>query len=163
MFHTFTTTRSRGRRGRLPGTLIEPNFTPLLDVVLQLIVFLLMLVQLGSRLEDAGHAAVRLPVAPARLPRGMQGSDRLNVGLNAQGRLLVPDQPEPLDSQQASDWWAAQAAARRPESGSNSITTEVIVRADARARHGAVRRALATAQSHGFRWFSLVVARGQTP
>ena len=154
---------SRRRRGRSQAGLpIEPNLTPLLDIVLQLIVFLLMLVQLGSQMDQAAHT-VKLPVAPATLPTGLLGSDLLTVGLDPSGRLLVPDSVEPLDPAQANAWWAAQANQKHNGSQRRNTSTEVILRADAAARYGTIRRALATAQNHGFRWFSLVVTRGNTP
>ena len=58
-----------GRHGRT--SVLSPNLTPLLDVVLQLITFFMMLVHFGTRLDSATKA-VRLPLAPAALP----GSER---------------------------------------------------------------------------------------
>src|ERR1700751_1924523 len=86
----------------------NPNLTPLLDVVLQLITFFMMLVHFGTRLEGSTKA-VRLPVAPAALPGTDLTIDRLPVAMNAQGRLLVKNQV--LDEDAASAWWAAQANA----------------------------------------------------
>jgi biopolymer transport protein ExbD len=138
---------------------LEPNLTPLLDVVLQLIVFLLMLIQFGTRIEGA-RRDVRLPVAPAALPTGALGSDLLFVGLDAAGRLLVADHPQPLEPIETDAWWAEQARQRHQVVAQDKLGTEVVVRADRGARYGAVRRTLATAQTHGFRWFSVVVQRG---
>jgi biopolymer transport protein ExbD len=145
---------------------LNPNLTPLLDVVLQLITFFMMLVHFGTRLEGATKA-VRLPVAPAALPGTQLTFDRLPVSMNAQGRLLVNGQA--LDEAAASAWWAAQAKARRagievlgegtPEN--DELPTVVILRADRSASYGAVRRALADAQERGFAHFSLVVLRSQ--
>ena len=143
----------------LPTGPLEPNLTPLLDVVLQLIVFLLMLVHFGTRIEGA-RRDVRLPVAPTALPTGELGTDLLQVGLDASGRLLVADRPQPLEPLETDAWWAEQARQRHPAAGRDKLGTEVVVRADQGARYGAVRRTLATAQTHGFRWFSLVVQRG---
>ena len=91
-----------------PGA--NPNLTPLLDVVLQLITFFMMLVHFGTRLEGSTKA-VRLPVAPAALPGSDLTFDRLVVVVDAQGRLLVGGQS--LDEAAASAWWAAQAKPRR--------------------------------------------------
>ena len=77
-----------GRRRRVTSSVLNPNLTPLLDVVLQLITFFMMLVHFGTRLEGATKA-VRLPVAPAALPGSDLTFDRLGVAMNAQGRLLV--------------------------------------------------------------------------
>ena len=142
----------------------NPNLTPLLDVVLQLITFFMMLVHFGTRLEGSTKA-VRLPVAPAALPGSDLTFDRLAVGLDARGRLLVDGQA--LDEVASAVWWAEQARARRAglealgDSGAaaDDLPTVVILRADRAASYGAVRRALAAAQDQGFAHFSLVVLR----
>jgi biopolymer transport protein ExbD len=143
----------------LPPGSLEPNLTPLLDVVLQLIVFLLMLIHFGTRIEGS-RLDLRLPVAPAALPTSGLGRDLLFVGLDAAGRLLVSDRPQPLEPAETGAWWAEQADQRRIANEREKLGTEVIVRADRGARYSSVRQTLATAQTHGFRWFSLVIERG---
>jgi biopolymer transport protein ExbD len=143
---------------------LNPNLTPLLDVVLQLITFFMMLVHFGTRLEGATKA-VRLPVAPAALPGSDLTFDRLTVAMDAQGRLLVSGHA--LDEETATKWWADQAKMRRAglevlgevTSDNGELPTVVIIRADRAASFGAIRRTLAEAQDRGFAHFSLVVLR----
>jgi biopolymer transport protein ExbD len=147
------------------GGTFSLNLTPLLDVVLQLITFFMMLVHFGTKLEGATKL-VRLPVAPAALPGEDLGFDRLVVGLDRQGRLLVDDQP--LDPGAASRFWAEQAKLRQEGQetigGSvEELATAVVIRADRDATYGAVRRTLAEAQERGFAHFSLVVLRRKEP
>ncbi len=154
------------RRARfVTSSVLNPNLTAMLDVVLQLITFFMMLVHFGTRLEGATKA-VRLPLAPAALPGTDLTFDRLAVVMNAQGRLLIKGRV--LDDESASAWWAAEAKARR--SGletlgegamADELPTVVILRADRAASYGAVRRALAEAQEKGFAHFSLVVLRSR--
>lgn len=153
---------------------LAPNLTPMLDMVLQLIVFFMMLVHFGSRLEGANRG-VRLPVAPAALPGASMTVDQLSAGLDAQGNLLVGDQT--LDPQAAAAWWKRQADARRAglelleEPGaldsafakSDDLPTVVVLRADRAASYGSVRKTLTEAQSRGFARFSLVVLRREEP
>jgi biopolymer transport protein ExbD len=156
------------RRRMTTSSVLNPNLTPLLDVVLQLITFFMMLVHFGTRLEGASKA-VRLPMAPAALPGSDLTFDRLGVSMNASGRLLVEGRE--LDESAASAWWTEQAKTRRagletlgaPAAGQDELPTVVILRADRAASYGAVRRALAEAQDKGFAHFSLVVLqrRGQ--
>ncbi len=156
------------RRRRKAEGVLNPNLTPLLDVVLQLITFFMMLVHFGTRLEGS-NKGVRLPVAPAALPGSDLTIDRMGVALNAQGRLLVAG--EALDEAAASAWWAAQAKARRAgletlgqrAAADDMLPTVVILRADRAASYGVVRRTLAEAQDKGFAHFSLVVLRRDTP
>jgi biopolymer transport protein ExbD len=143
---------------------LNPNLTPLLDVVLQLITFFMMLVHFGARLEGATKA-IRLPVAPAALPGSDLTFDQLGVVMNAQGRLLVEGRA--LDGEDATRWWANQAKIRRAGletigvagAADDQLPTVVVFRADRAASYGAVRRALAEAQDKGFAHFSLVVLR----
>jgi biopolymer transport protein ExbD len=151
----------RARKAR--DARLDVNLTPLLDVVLQLVTFFMMLVHFGTRLEGAA-LEVRLPVAPAALPGGKPSVDRLVIGIDAQGRLLVQD--EAREGFAAEAWWAAEASRRRAGMAALGQTTDeiptlVVVRADRAAAYGAVRRALAVAQGRGFANFTLVVMRGR--
>ena len=156
-------------RRQTTSSVLSPNLTPLLDMVLQLITFFMMLVHFGSRLEGANRA-IRLPLAPASLPGSELALDRMSVGIDAQGRLLDADQ-RPLDEKAAAQWWDGEAKARRrgletlkhTAAGEDSLPTLVILRADRDASYGAVRRALAQAQDRGFAHFSLVVLRSRQP
>ncbi len=91
-------------RGSMPDQ-FELNLTPLLDVILQLITFFMMLVHFGTRIEGDTQA-VRLPVAPAALPSGDLGMDRLVVAINREGQLLFDGGIE------AGSWWKSQARKR---------------------------------------------------
>ncbi len=170
-----------------PPHSLNPNLTPLLDLVLQLIFFFMMLVHFGAQVEGRTRA-VRLPVAPAALPGAELALDRLAVAIDARGTLLVDDAAIPGDAAVA--WWKRQAAERRsgleliqpqPEvSGDRpdlpslrlqftgadpgaELPTAVIIRADREAPFGAVRRTLAEAQEQGFANFSLVVLNREEP
>jgi biopolymer transport protein ExbD len=142
---------------------VNPNLTPLLDIVLQLITFFMMLIHFGSRLEGATKS-VRLPVAPAALPGGDLAMDRLVVLVDSQGRLLVDGGA--LEGKAAEAWWAEQARRRREGQETlggavEDLATVVVVRADRDASYGAIRRTLAEAQQRGFAHFSLVVLRSR--
>src|SRR4051812_7390404 len=137
----------------------NPNLTPLLDVVLQLITFFMMLIHFGTKLEGATRA-VKLPLAPAALPGADLALDRLTVSLDSRGRLLAEDKT--FEGQAAVAWWNEQATKRR--SGQETLggpaeelPTVVILRADRSASYGVVRRLLSVAQERGFAHFSLVV------
>jgi biopolymer transport protein ExbD len=141
---------------------VDPNLTPLLDVVLQLITFFMMLVYFGTRIEGENRA-VRLPEAPAALPTADMGLDRLAVVVDAQGRFIVGDGPG--EDATGAAWWAAEAGKRRAglkALGGDSrgeLPTIVVIRADRDLPYGTVRRVLRTAQEQGFAHFTLVVLR----
>jgi biopolymer transport protein ExbD len=158
--------RRRSKEGGLDPAL-APNLTPLLDVVLQLITFFMMLIHFGSKLEGETEA-VRLPVAPAALPSGELGLDRLIVAIDQRGRLLTGGRA--LEEPAAAAWFGREASARRAgraavaaegePANDQELPTLVVVRADREAPYGAVRRLMAAAQESGFAQFSLIVLGG---
>src|SRR5437879_2555842 len=127
------------RRGRRHGPdRMDPNLTPLLDVVLQLITFFMMLIHFGTKIEGATRA-VRLPTAPAALPSSELAMDRLVVAIDRAGRLLVDGVAREGKAAQA--WWVEQAARRRQgqeEVGrpGAELATWVVIRADKEADYG---------------------------
>lgn len=157
--------RSRRSRRRDDEPL-EVNLTPLLDVVLQLIAFFMMLVHFGTQIE-ASAFEVRLPVAPAGLPLRELPGDRLVVGIDPMGRLVVGE--EAREGFAAEAWWTEEAGRRRAgmkllgDEQAREIPTHVLIRADREASYGSVRRAMADAQARGFANFTLVVLRTRQP
>jgi biopolymer transport protein ExbD len=155
-----------GLRRKRDSGVLNPNLTPLLDMVLQLITFFMMLIHFGAKLEGSSKG-VRLPTAPAALPGRDMAFDRLAASLDARGRLLVDDKP--LDEAGARSWWANQAKTRRAgletldastaAADADELPTLVILRADKDVSFGAVRGVLSEAQSRGFAQFSLVLLR----
>lgn len=161
-----------------PSSTLNPNLTPLLDLVLQLITFFMMLVHFGNQVEGETRA-VRLPVAPAALPGGDLALDRLIAAIDAKGALLADGRS--LQGDEAAAWWRRQADARReglellqpnpderpaglpPTAVAEELPTVVILRADREASYGAVRRTLTEAQAQGFANFSLVVLNREEP
>jgi biopolymer transport protein ExbD len=144
---------------------LSVNLTPLLDVVLQLITFFMMLIHFGTKIEGQ-TAAIRLPSAPAALPGGDVGLDRLVVGIDAKGKLLA--EGASLDADSAAAWWLEQGRKRRGGlkvlgRAPAELPTQVVIRSDRDASFGAVRGMLTKAQDQGFARFSLIVLRGGQP
>jgi biopolymer transport protein ExbD len=148
-------------RSRSEGA-FQLNLTPLLDVVLQLITFFMMLIHFGSKIEGE-TAAIKLPTAPAALPGGDLGLDRLVVGVDSRGNLIAENSR--LEGASVDAWWSEQARKRRGGMASlgrkeAELPTLVVVRADKLASFGSVRGLLATAQERGFARFTLIVLKG---
>jgi biopolymer transport protein ExbD len=148
-------------RSRSEGV-FQLNLTPLLDVVLQLITFFMMLIHFGTKIEGE-TAAIKLPTAPAALPGGDLGLDRLIVGVDAKGILIAENSR--LEGPSAEAWWGEQARKRKNGlatlgRGQDELPTLVVVRADKAATFGSVRELLATAQDRGFARFTLIVLKG---
>lgn len=136
---------------------LDPNLMPLLDVVLQLVVFLMMLVHFGVRVEGT-RRHVDLPQAQARLTGRPPEQAFLSVELARSGQLIVDDGTRVLDDSAASAWWQREAL-RHQAPGPGASETRVHVRADRGATFAGLRKLLSHAQEAGFAQFSLMVER----
>jgi biopolymer transport protein ExbD len=164
----------RGRGPVLRGPeRADPNLVPLLDVVLQLIMFFMMVVHIGTKLEGA-TGEVKLPVAAAAWPRGALPGDRLVAVVDSAGRIR--SEGGWLEALAQRGWWLEEARIRRrglellaaegvegtgagEGGGGQGLPTVVLVRGDRALRHGELRRILQEAQAAGFERFSLIVER----
>ena len=74
----------------------EPNLTPLLDVVFQLITFFMLVINFSSENYDQ---RVRLPVAESARPvedESRVSEDRLVLNVDKEGHLLIGGEVQPL-------------------------------------------------------------------
>lgn len=74
----------------------EPNLTPLLDVVFQLITFFMLVINFSSENYDQ---RVRLPVAESARPMEdteRVSEDRLVLNVDSEGHLLIGGEVQPL-------------------------------------------------------------------
>ncbi len=74
----------------------EPNLTPLLDVVFQLITFFMLVINFSSENYDQ---RVRLPVADSARPiedDKQVSEDRLVLNVDSEGHLLIGGEVQPL-------------------------------------------------------------------
>jgi biopolymer transport protein ExbD len=127
----------------------EPNLTPLLDMVLQLIMFFMICVSLVGREADF---ELRLPVMQHACPPA--ASDvRLVLNVDRAGLLHVSDQrPLASDSDILSflNTWAKSAG-----HGSKPTTRLVVIRADAQADYRTVHHLMTLCKKVGLSKFQL--------
>ena len=135
----------------------EPNLTPMLDVVFQLMTFFLMVMNFS---QDDYDARVRLPVAgSAREINPDQVEDRLVLNIDRDGRLLIAGQP--YDTEQAIKELGVQAALVRlnakvagdPIEVGQALPTKLVVRGDKAMKCGQLNRIVTACQELGFRTF----------
>src|SRR5712691_3520733 len=75
--------------GPSQGEATEPNLTPLLDVVLQLIMFFMITVNFVR--VDQLNEDIKLPVAQAAVPMDQSAEDWVFLNLDKNGKLLGSD------------------------------------------------------------------------
>src|SRR6186713_1828194 len=110
----------------------EPNLTPILDMVFQLITFFMLVVNFKSAEMDLD---LKLPVVGSARPIDTQGQeDLLVLNVNALGQLRVYGQLVPdIDTYIANEAQASQLAARRENpqfKPGDELPSTIVIRAD---------------------------------
>jgi biopolymer transport protein ExbD len=139
----------------------EPNLTPLLDVVFQLITFFMLVINFSSENYDQ---RVRLPVAGSARPveeARQVAEDRLVLNVDRDGHLLIGGEAQPLH--QAIETIKHQAQLIRINlkvsniklDASGSLPTTIILRADKETTFSSLNGVIKACESQGFRKFAL--------
>lgn len=149
----------------------EPNLTPLLDVVFQLITFFMLVINFSA---DTYDQRVRLPIAATASPPEPGKSldeDRLVFNIDKDGKLLWNG--EVLDAERAIREIKVQAqivksnAERlRKKSGAaktedDTLPTTIVIRCDKDTSFSDYYRFVTACQANGFRKFSLKAMNGE--
>lgn len=134
----------------------EPNLTPILDMVFQLITFFMLVISFKTAAIDT---SVRLPVVGSAQPK--QGDTERNFALlniDANGNLRVFGETCDLEKYLTEE--AAhlrKAASERQSTGSDAKGRDAdselaaVIRADRATSFGEMNRVLAACKVHGFR------------
>lgn len=144
----------------------EPNLTPLLDVVFQLITFFMLVINFSS---DNYDARVRLPIAAtAAPPEGAKGEDeqRLVFNVDKEGSLLFNG--EVLDTERAIKEIHVQAVNERsasertrkrkglpPLKEGDPLPVTVVFRCDRDTQFSQFYRLITACQREGFQSYAL--------
>ncbi len=138
----------------------DPNLTPMLDVVFQLMTFFIMVMNFS---QDAFDERVRLPVAGSARP--VEGSrtnlERLVLNIDREGNLLFGEQV--LNTESAIKEIANQARllrlAARLENQTikegEALPTTLVIRADRDTPYGQLFRLITACQDQGFVKYAL--------
>jgi biopolymer transport protein ExbD len=137
----------------------EPNLTPLLDVVFQLITFFMLVINFSSENYDQ---RVRLPVAESAKPvddETRATEDRLVLNVDKDGHLLIGGELQPLHKaiqtikHQADLVKLNLKAAGTKADPSGSLPTTIILRVDKEATFSSLISLIKACESQGFRKF----------
>jgi biopolymer transport protein ExbD len=138
----------------------EPNLTPLLDVVFQLITFFMLVMNFSNENYDQ---RVRLPVAGSARPIEDQAhiEDRLVLNVDQDGHLLISGEVQPLHKAIQTIKHQADLIKLNLKAGgikldaSGSLPTTIVLRADKETSFSSVLGLIKACQANGFRKFAL--------
>jgi biopolymer transport protein ExbD len=144
----------------------EPNLTPLLDVVFQLITFFIMVTTFSSENYDQ---RVRLPIAGSAQPledEKQVSEDRLVLNVDKDGHLLINGEVQPLNVAIKTIKHQADLVKLNLKAGnikldaSGGLPTVIVLRADKDTNFSAVNDLIKACQATGFRKFAMKAMSG---
>lgn len=148
--------------GLISKTKAEPNLTPLLDIVFQLITFFMLVINFAS---DNYDQRINLPDAGSARPvedEGRIAEDRLVLNVDSEGRLLKNDRALGADDAAEAIRHEAdlvrlglRASGVKFDPAVDTLPTTIILRADRETSFGAVLGVIKACQAQGFRKFAL--------
>jgi biopolymer transport protein ExbD len=134
----------------------EPNLTPILDMVFQLITFFMLVINFKSASMDL---SLKLPVVGSARPVDTKGENELLVlNIDSAGQLKMYGAVKDLDSYIANEAMVSLIHARRtqPElQAGDELPTNVVIRADKSVPFSLLNKVIKVCQDRGFRRFSL--------
>jgi len=136
----------------------EPNLVPLLDLVLQLVMFFMMC---ANFVMEENDQSIKLPHSQQAKPIAPTGPDVVHLGVTKEGHVTVVGRPRPLTTDDElfvflkNDVYdRALHEARRRKEG-DEVKTRVIIRADLNADFAQVYRVMQNCQRAGLRRLQL--------
>jgi biopolymer transport protein ExbD len=139
----------------------EPNLTPLLDVVFQLITFFMLVINFSTENYDA---RVKLPVAGSARPveEGEKAAteDRLVLNVDKDGHLIFGGQVLPThkaiqEIKHQADLVKLNLKAAGIKYDATALPTTIILRADRDTQFSSLYQLITACQANGFRKFAL--------
>jgi biopolymer transport protein ExbD len=130
----------------------EPNLTPILDMVFQLVTFFMLVINFKAASLDM---SLQLPVIGSALPA--EGGDRdvlvLNVMPNGKLRMYGEERDvESLIAKEARSAKQSGGGSSKQATG-GELSTTVIIRADRTTQYHHIHHVIQACQAHGFRNF----------
>ncbi len=137
------------------GNTAEPDLTPMLDMVFQLITFFMLVINFKSAAMDL---SLKLPVVGSARPVETQGvEDFLVLNVNKQGQLVIYNIVTDLEPYLARE--ARVSRMKLPvdkrDDPNAELPTSVVIRADKAVSFKDLNRVFTECQKRGFRKFSL--------
>ena len=134
------------------GSTCEPNLTPLLDLVLQLLMFFIITVNFVS--QQVTNES-ELPDAQSARPMDKDETEVLFINMNEKGQVLVLGAREPLDAARTRVSLNQQYEDARLNAKDGKVNTVVIIRAHKSADYKDVYELLRLCKAAGFRKLQL--------
>jgi biopolymer transport protein ExbD len=129
----------------------EPNLTPILDMVFQLITFFMLVINFKAASLDM---SVQLPVIGSALPTEAGDRDVLVLNVMPNGKLRQYGEEWEAETLVAKEAKSSGGSAKSGAAGvAKELPTTIIIRADRTTPYHFIHHVIQTCQAHGFRSF----------
>lgn len=139
----------------------DPNLTPILDMVFQLITFFMLVINFKGAAMDL---SLQLPVLGSARPLSYKGEvEPLMFNIMADGKVMAYGHevdPNSHVAEEVARLRLRPAIAKNPDV--NMAEIPIVIRADKGTRYEAVSKLIKICQDHGFRSFALSVLSRQS-
>jgi biopolymer transport protein ExbD len=141
----------------------EPNLTPLLDMVLQLVMFFMLVANFTM---EQVNVAVKLPTAQSARPADKSEAEVLYLNINDAGKVVAQGFDHPLEETEVRGYLtdmfkeAEEGAKKRKQRNPNEsdeVKTVIIIRGDKSAEFKPIYNVLRHAKAAGFKKWQLRV------
>jgi biopolymer transport protein ExbD len=134
----------------------EPNLTPMLDMVFQLVTFFMLVINFKAASLDL---TLKLPVVGSARPVDTQGQEELLIlNIDLHGKLNVYGVPKEVGGYIAGEAQASVLEARKKKPDikfGDELPTTVVVRADGTTPFKLLYNVIKICQDNGYRKFAL--------
>jgi biopolymer transport protein ExbD len=136
----------------------EPNMTPILDMVFQLITFFMLVINFNAAETDN---TLKLPVVGSARPADTKGQGELLVlNLNADGKLMVRGREEPsIEGFITNEAKIITMTASKNVKPGEELPVTVVIRADRTVLVQHLMRVVRACQAQNYRKFDFMVMR----
>lgn len=131
----------------------EPNLTPLLDLVLQLVMFFMLIANFAQ--EDVNEK-IKLPIATQAKPLAAKDQDLAFLNVTDAGDVVVKEQVDPLRTPDQIAFYMRQIAKTYPKGEAQAKELiKVVVRADRETKFRDVHKVMTAIKAAGYRHIQL--------
>src|SRR5262245_58786907 len=131
----------------------EPNLTPLLDLVLQLVMFFMLIANFA--MDDLSEK-IKLPIATQAKPLAAKDANVMFLNVDSNGGVLITGKEDTLNDTIKISGLLKQTARTLPEGEQKAYDiVKVILRADKEAKFRDVHKVMTAVKASGYRHMQL--------
>lgn len=130
----------------------DPNLTPILDMVFQLVTFFMLVINFKGATLDL---SLKLPVLGSARPLDSRsGKDPIVLNIDSEGVVKIFGAPVDLDQHLTREARILKSL-QGPAAAAGAVDTPVVIRADRSVTFHLLNSVITTCQKHGFHHYQL--------